>query len=169
MTVTGPARRRTVRIRALDEAVLAQLTRRERSVLELARTGAGNREIAAVLSIGEETVRSHLRALRKKTNMRRSDWICAAADPLRADLSRFALTDRQEQALRLAMAGHNNMEIAARLGLSRDTVKAHLRGAFRKLGARNRFEASYLATATNPDQRQRRERSAAEARDLRVG
>ena len=153
MSGSPPARRRTVRVRVLDGAVLARLTARERRVLELARTGAGSREIAAVLGVGEETARSHLRALRRKTGLRRTDWISGAIDPLRVDLSRFGLSERQEQALRLAIGGLNNFEIAARLGLSRDTVKTHLGEAFRKLGARNRYEAIYLATASPPRRR----------------
>ena len=58
------------------------------------------------------------------------------------------LTERESQVLVLAAEGLSNREIAAALYLSAETVKAHLRQIFRKLGARNRVEATnYVRTA----------------------
>jgi DNA-binding NarL/FixJ family response regulator len=60
------------------------------------------------------------------------------------------LTERESQVLVLAAEGLSNREIAAALYLSAETVKAHLRQIFRKLGVRNRVEATnYVRSATS--------------------
>ncbi|HXG76566.1 MAG TPA: response regulator transcription factor [Gaiellaceae bacterium] len=52
-----------------------------------------------------------------------------------------ALSQREREVLALAAAGATNVVIAARLGVSRQTVKTLLGRAFAKLGAGNRMEA----------------------------
>jgi DNA-binding NarL/FixJ family response regulator len=51
------------------------------------------------------------------------------------------LTRREYEVLRRVAMGETNVEIAAAIGLSRNTVKTYLHGALQKLGARNRVEA----------------------------
>lgn len=51
------------------------------------------------------------------------------------------LTDREYEVLRLVAVGKSNPEIAADLGLTRNTIKTYLQTAMAKLGARNRVEA----------------------------
>jgi DNA-binding NarL/FixJ family response regulator len=48
------------------------------------------------------------------------------------------LTEREQEVLELIAAGKNNPEIAAKLCLSIDTVKTHVRRIMGKLGGRNR-------------------------------
>lgn len=55
------------------------------------------------------------------------------------------LAPRELDALRLAGVGASNLEIAAELGLSPETVKAYLRTAMRKLEVRNRTAAVHAA------------------------
>ena len=56
------------------------------------------------------------------------------------------LTDREAEVLRLLTFGHTNLEIAARLVVSVHTVERHLANAYRKVGVRNRADASaYMA------------------------
>ena len=56
------------------------------------------------------------------------------------------LTDREAEVLRLLTFGHTNLEIAAKLVLSVHTVERHLANAYRKIGVRNRADASaYMA------------------------
>jgi DNA-binding NarL/FixJ family response regulator len=55
------------------------------------------------------------------------------------------LNAREIQTLDLVAAGCTNREIASRLFVSPDTVKAHLSEVFRKLGARDRTEAVAMA------------------------
>lgn len=56
-----------------------------------------------------------------------------------------ALTDRELQVLHGVCDGLQNKEIAHRFGISEVTVKMHVRGVIRKLGARNRTHAAMLA------------------------
>lgn len=51
------------------------------------------------------------------------------------------LTPREREVLRRAAMGETNPEIGAAIGLSRNTVKAYVQSALRKLNARNRVEA----------------------------
>lgn len=55
------------------------------------------------------------------------------------------ISARERQILALIAVGGNNQSIAEELGLSVDTVKAHMRKVFAKLGARNRSHAVHLA------------------------
>lgn len=55
------------------------------------------------------------------------------------------LTPREVGVLRLVAVGSSNVEIAAELGLSPETVKAYLRSSMRKLGVHNRTAASHVA------------------------
>ena len=51
------------------------------------------------------------------------------------------LTRREHDILRHVAMGETNPEIAAALGLTRNTVKTYLQRSLEKLGARNRIEA----------------------------
>ncbi|SFS75246.1 LuxR C-terminal-related transcriptional regulator [Saccharopolyspora flava] len=62
-----------------------------------------------------------------------------------APVPAVALAPRELEALRLVDIGASNVEIAARLGLSPETVKTYLRNATRKLGVRNRTAAVHQA------------------------
>jgi DNA-binding NarL/FixJ family response regulator len=55
-----------------------------------------------------------------------------------------ALSARQREILGFVVEGLSNAEIARRLYLSESTVKQHLRGAYKLLGASNRTEAARL-------------------------
>lgn len=66
------------------------------------------------------------------------------ADPARDWMPRIelpSLTPREEQVLRLLARGLSNKAIARELGLSPETVKDYLLGAFRKLEVRDRVSA----------------------------
>jgi len=64
------------------------------------------------------------------------------ADPGAAD---SPLSQREQEVLTLIAAGSTNKEIAGRLHLSPHTVKEHTSAIYRKLGARNRAEATRQA------------------------
>jgi LuxR family transcriptional regulator, regulator of acetate metabolism len=55
------------------------------------------------------------------------------------------LSPREREVLRLVALGASNLEIAAELRLSPETVKAYLRSAMRKLNVRNRTAAVHTA------------------------
>jgi DNA-binding NarL/FixJ family response regulator len=54
----------------------------------------------------------------------------------------FALSERESECLVLLAAGLRNAEIARSLYVSEDTVKTHLKRAYRKLGVGNRAQAT---------------------------
>jgi DNA-binding CsgD family transcriptional regulator len=56
-----------------------------------------------------------------------------------------ALSQREREVLALVARGKTNREIGAALGVSRGTVKGHLRRIFVKIGAVGRTEASAAA------------------------
>ena len=61
----------------------------------------------------------------------------------------ITLSPRQQQVAALVAAGLTEVEIGARLGITRDTVKNHKTIAYRKLGVRNAVELT-LALRRDP-------------------
>lgn len=57
----------------------------------------------------------------------------------------LGLTQRESEVLALLVAGHSNKAVAARLVISEDTVKTHIRGLYRKLGVTDRAGAISVA------------------------
>jgi DNA-binding NarL/FixJ family response regulator len=68
---------------------------------------------------------------------------------LAADIAEHAvdsvLTPREVEVLRLVAGGNANKEVAARLSLTEETVKAHIRNILGKLGANDRTHAVAIA------------------------
>lgn len=57
----------------------------------------------------------------------------------------LGLTQRESEVLELLVAGHSNKGVAAKLVVSEDTVKTHIRGLYRKLGVSDRSGAISVA------------------------
>ncbi|MGD9960749.1 response regulator [Nocardioides sp.] len=57
----------------------------------------------------------------------------------------LGLTQRESEVLELLVSGHSNKAVAARLVVSEDTVKTHIRGLYRKLGVSERSGAIAVA------------------------
>jgi DNA-binding NarL/FixJ family response regulator len=66
-------------------------------------------------------------------------------EPVPSGIDDAGLTDRELEILLLVAAGASNARIAAELWVSEQTVKFHLSNTYRKLGVRNRTEASRYA------------------------
>jgi DNA-binding NarL/FixJ family response regulator len=66
-------------------------------------------------------------------------------DTARRRTKAFGLTRRELQVLREVVAGRTNKEIAERIQISENTVKAHVTHIFDKLGASNRVELALFA------------------------
>jgi DNA-binding NarL/FixJ family response regulator len=72
--------------------------------------------------------------------------VVPAAPPSGRDRTDAAvLTRREQEILALVAEGRSNAEVAALLWVSRQTVKFHLGGVYRKLGVANRTEAARWA------------------------
>lgn len=69
----------------------------------------------------------------------------------REQRSEPSLTDREREILELLRGGLANKEIAARLGITVKTVKAHLTSLFHKIGVLDRTQAALWAERFAPD------------------
>jgi len=69
--------------------------------------------------------------------------------PERAPGPALRLTERELDVLRLVAQGHSNKEIAARLFISENTVKNHVRNMLEKLQLHSRMEAVMYAVKEN--------------------
>jgi DNA-binding NarL/FixJ family response regulator len=61
------------------------------------------------------------------------------------------LTPQKREILGLVAEGLSNAQIARRFFLSESTIKQHLRGAYKVLGVRNRYQAARLLRQEGPD------------------
>jgi DNA-binding NarL/FixJ family response regulator len=61
------------------------------------------------------------------------------------------LSEREMEVSREVVAGHSNKEIAASLGITERTVKAHLGAIFAKLGVRDRLQLALRLTASKEE------------------
>ena len=65
----------------------------------------------------------------------------AKADRASREIPELQLSARQREIVHLLVHGKSNKEMANRLNLSGDTIKAHLQHIFRKIGVSSRLEA----------------------------
>lgn len=63
---------------------------------------------------------------------------------------RGRLTEREAEVLCLVAAGLSNLEAGERLDLAVNTVKTHLRNAYRKVGLKNRAQAAAYVLSRHP-------------------
>jgi DNA-binding NarL/FixJ family response regulator len=143
---------------------LLGVTAREIEVLRYVMAGYGNKEIARLLGVSEDTVRNHLTNLNKRLQTRDRTHAVVVALSLgilslkdaeavteqkliapRVARREQTPTARELDILRYVMFGQSNAEIAEILSLSSQTIKNHMTYATIKLGARNRTAAVVIA------------------------
>lgn len=66
---------------------------------------------------------------------------------------RFGLTARQVEIAQLVCCALRNPDIAAKLGVTADTVRVHLKDVFRKMGAHSRVELVVLCVQVDRERR----------------
>jgi DNA-binding NarL/FixJ family response regulator len=85
--------------------------------------------------------------MRRVVYLATEHFVASRAESVQAGLgaARARLTRREIEILRLVAEGRSNRQVGQLLWVTDQTVKFHLANAYRKLGVRNRFEASQWA------------------------
>jgi DNA-binding NarL/FixJ family response regulator len=131
----GPAPRRTGDGNSPDPAVLAAALV---SALEQALLAAHRLLVALDDTPGDDTLAVADRSRTERSAARLALVRTAPAFP-------DGLTSREVDVLRLVAAGQSNREVAGALSVSERTVERHLENTYRKVGARNRADATAYA------------------------
>jgi len=76
----------------------------------------------------------------KKDPLKLSGAQIATEDAIKAVVSKYGLTDREADVLELINMGQGNLQIAAELGISENTVKRHVNNIFKKTETQSRHE-----------------------------
>jgi DNA-binding CsgD family transcriptional regulator len=126
--------RARVTLERRDQQILSAIVDHDEALARLAHQQPGAAKLLALAS-------ARFQKLRMREWSRRAELL-EAVDSELPD----RLTAREAEVLRLVALGSTNKEIAAELVLSVHTVERHVQNAYRKIGARNRAEAStYVA------------------------
>jgi DNA-binding CsgD family transcriptional regulator len=149
---------------ALTVARLATLTERGVEALEYfsrARerlAARGQRPLGAIVDHDEGIARRLLHepgasslltsAKERFAELGMHDWLLRLADEVTPSTYPDDLTPREVEVLRVLSSGSTNNEIAAQLFLSVHTVERHLTNAYRKVGVRNRTDATAYVIRT---------------------
>lgn len=138
---------------ACDAPAPERLTGREREVLRRLAQGESNRQIAKYLAIAPSTARTHTQNVLTKLGVQTR--VQAAAAAARVPTARLVpepesrdpisqLTRREREILACMAQGLTRVSIAARLKLSPNTVRTHVRNVLGKLGVHSTPEAVAL-------------------------
>jgi len=127
-----------------DEALVTVIENGARGYL---LKSAGKQELLASL----RAVMNHEAALSRKLVRKMIDNLAIKGRAGRTDQRRVELLSlREREVFELVREGASNQEIAMRLSISENTVKAHMHKIFEKLGVRNRREARAYGSKTHP-------------------
>ncbi|MFN3216281.1 MAG: LuxR C-terminal-related transcriptional regulator [Acidimicrobiales bacterium] len=108
---------------------------------------AGAKGYLAKSLSGTELVRSLDRVAAGETVVQPGVGRALAIDDLEWPGKSVGLTEREAEILSLIVQGLSNVEIAAVVHLSINTIKGHIRTCYRKIGATNRVDAVLWGTA----------------------
>jgi two-component system nitrate/nitrite response regulator NarP len=140
-------------------ALLAMLKRRHIGTRVVVYTGDGGKDVLresvregawGFISKAEEPevlIEALAAVARGRLSLPYIDMRTLNADPIEA------LTGREKELLAALANGWTNLQIAARTGISSNTVKYHLKNLYDKLGVNNRAMAVALFVARERDQR----------------
>ena len=102
---------------------------------------------ASLPSIREPSLVAYLQTLLHALAAEQLARPAQPSDPVRAAILAEQLSPQEQRVLHLLAAGRSNPEIAERLVVSVNTVKAHLKNIYRKLGVSNRMQAARRVTS----------------------
>jgi PAS domain S-box-containing protein len=131
--------------RQFTSVVAPEDTRRARELF--ARKIVGNSEVTDAVLMVVDTAGEHLSVEISSVPLRRGDHVVGVFGQVSDVLEEphthpeLHLTPRQAEVLRLLERGRSTEQIAEELGLSRQTVRNHIRRLLRALGASSRLEA----------------------------
>jgi serine-type D-Ala-D-Ala carboxypeptidase/endopeptidase (penicillin-binding protein 4) len=108
------------------------------------RAGAEDRLVAAQLG-AQALLTKNATLAELMVSIRRAVAIGADEPGMLPRGKRYELTPRQREVLGLIVEGLDNREIAARLGISERTARAHVSAVLERLGASNRTQAAVTA------------------------
>jgi DNA-binding CsgD family transcriptional regulator len=128
------------------------LTERERDVLFCLADGESNRQIARSLDIAPATARAHTRNVLSKLGVQSRVLAIASARPVQVPALEgspiSSLTRREREVLGCMVEGLTRAAIAARLKVSPNTARTHVRNILAKLGVHSTPEAVALVSKT---------------------
>ena len=129
------------------------LTERERDVLLCLAAGESNRQIARSLDIAPATARSHTRNVLSKLGVQSRVLAIASTRPVQVPAVETkspisSLTRREREVLGCMVEGLTRVTMAARLKVSPNTVRTHVRNVLAKLGVHSTPEAVALVSKT---------------------
>lgn len=130
-------------IKTLDwETRYAELTNREKEIVQLLRRNIGRKKVASLLNISENTIHTHLKKIFKKLNINKASDIIILNEeyliPNLIDKPKFQeLTKREKQIIELLGIGLSKKEISSCLNISELTVQTHSKNIFKKLNISN--------------------------------
>lgn len=134
------------------------LTERERDVLLCLAEGESNRQIARSLDIAPATARSHTRNVLTKLGVQSRILAIASTRPVQVPALESkspisSLTRREREVLSCLVEGLTRATIAARLKVSPNTARTHVRNILAKLRVHSTAEAVALVAKTtySPD------------------
>jgi DNA-binding NarL/FixJ family response regulator len=125
----------------------SSLSDREREIAVLVAEGHTNRNIGSTLFLSERTVQTHLSRILSVLGLPSRTAIPAALGVGSSTTDAPALTERQEQIVRLVAKGHSNAAIASELSISVKTVENHLAGVFARWQVSSRTAVANLYVA----------------------
>lgn len=120
-------------------ALTSKLTPRDAEILALVRQGIAQTEIAELLGIAKNTVKTHLRIMLAREGVQSQIELVVRAGGLKFSGDR-RLTKAESLVVRHVFQGMGSREIAEAVGLSVETVKNRLRMIYDKVGVWSRLE-----------------------------
>ncbi len=134
------------RIPGEEISILHYLTSREREVLHLMAEGREPEEIASLLHVSVKTAETHLQQIifnHIAPGLHRT--FSQAPGNENQGAGTTSLTPREREILLWIKEGKSTWEMSSILGITRDTVKFHLKNIFQKLNTSSRSQAVAVA------------------------